>query len=254
MKNKILILILIVTIVTPQVASAAWWNPFSWLGSRENFSKIEPQTTTTEEGTKNSPKIDEFINIQEEKNKIQEKIIEKIITVDNPELQKKINTLIQENTTLQSKVASLAASLNSCKASGAAGISSTTRNNETGYSDFDFKYSYNNNVITLLHSTSRELAIKKAVFYLDREYSEIFMKELDKAGTTSILQVGSGSYKLERNGRTFLYIGKAIPITGSEIISVVVTGVSGVKFEGIAPVWQDWEIWDYTSGKPVLVN
>src|SRR3990167_1320893 len=30
MKNKTLILILVITLIVPQVVSAAWWNPFSW--------------------------------------------------------------------------------------------------------------------------------------------------------------------------------------------------------------------------------
>lgn len=244
MKNKIPIIILAIAIVIPQVASAVWWNPFSWFESEETFiNKVKYQATTTEE--KIESQTEPIIETKDEpKPVIQEKIIEKTITVDNPELQKKINALLQENIDLKSRIVSLTTNLNSCRASNAESISNsdTGGNTEVIYSDFNFNPTFNNaysaNVL-LIPQTSREIIIKKAVFNTD--------------DPRNVVSVSVGTKVFEKQGdSTFVYIGSGIPISHSLVFTVYYGGTAGIG--KITPDFSKWEVWDNTTNKPIKME
>lgn len=242
--NK-LIPILIIVLLLPQIAFAAWWNPFSWF-TRGNTPAVIEEKLDKKEGTDIQSNKEAQVKQGPD---VRERIVEKTIIVDNPELQKKINELFQENLSLKTKIASLISELSAYKSSATA-----TTKSDTVYSDLDFKYSFDNNVITLLRSTSREIKIRKAVFNLPPNYSDTFLKELDKTGLSYKIEIAGKPYNLERtNSTTFSYLGSGIPIVGNENITIKVISGSGVVFRMI-PDWSLWEIWDYTTGKPVKIE
>ncbi|MDO8729103.1 MAG: hypothetical protein Q7K26_04425 [bacterium] len=135
---KRLMPLLLIVILLPQVAFAAWWNPFSWFRAEEGQNDVQE----TKDDSKQPCSADDPIGLftdceaettddpndplgilnddsQNKEEKVVEKIVTKTITVDNPELQKKINSLITENITLQTKInsqSSLVQQLNSCRA------------------------------------------------------------------------------------------------------------------------------------------
>jgi|SRR3989344_2488878 len=121
MKTKTLVSVFLVAILIPQVALAAWWNPFSWF-SKLNVEQEKPellQRLVELEKQVNSQDVASSTIQESPKLEVKEKIITQTITVDNPELQKKINALITENITLQAKInsqSSLVEQLNSCRA------------------------------------------------------------------------------------------------------------------------------------------
>ncbi len=118
--KKVLILALTLTLI-PQVTLAAWWDPSSWFGSnnnRANTIESTPQiapTVVTKETIREIP-VEKIVNNPEllreiddlksqisqlksklnQKNKPSERIISNTISVDNPELQKKIDGLTIE--------------------------------------------------------------------------------------------------------------------------------------------------------------
>ena len=93
--------ILVLFFLIPSVALASWWNPFSWFQrmpqtEQEGNPQInEPPNTNNQTDTTDN-------NTAEENN--QPAVQEKIITVDNPELQKRINELESENSELRQQV------------------------------------------------------------------------------------------------------------------------------------------------------
>ncbi|OHB14696.1 MAG: hypothetical protein A2431_00615 [Candidatus Zambryskibacteria bacterium RIFOXYC1_FULL_39_10] len=129
MKNKISVLVLLAAVMIPQVVFASWWNPFSWIKSKETYTAPKTQDIETKISELES-KLDKVtennnLNIKENIKKEIEvpTVITKTIQVDNPELQTKINALLKENIDLQTKVGSLSSSynnlvqqLNTCKA------------------------------------------------------------------------------------------------------------------------------------------
>lgn len=97
MKNKVFIILLLTTIITPQITQAVWWNPTSWF-------KQEIITTIPNKDPlnlfNNKPSVNEPAGIEKEIIKIPtEKIITKMI--DNPELLKQIITLKAEKDQLK---------------------------------------------------------------------------------------------------------------------------------------------------------
>lgn len=250
MKNKIYILALASFVVMPQIVSAAWWNPLSWF-EKQNISTDQvqinaqdQQSTTTERQTTEQTPV------------IKEKIIEKTITVDNPELQKKINSLLQENADLRAKVISLTSSLNICKAIPV----SKPENTSSGYSDFNFSYVLTTNKITFPFSTSRDIVIKKAVFHI----READARDTRKIGSTQRLEVSTSTaskplyYNLENNGSKFTFLGTGIPLKGKEtmVINVSIANPNGKESETfyMVPDFSEWEVWDNTTDKPVSVE
>ena len=114
MKKYLLSLVIIVAIV-PQVTFAVWWNPASW------FEKSVAEEKTTGQETAPAPSVsseqtsptvtqqvtERVIERIIEKPVVQEKVVTKTITVDNPELQKRIDELVAENTSLKTRVNTL---------------------------------------------------------------------------------------------------------------------------------------------------
>src|ERR1035437_9042679 len=89
MKKYLLVLLLRVFII-PSILFASWWNPLSWFNKSDSTIKqVQPkQSVNTQTPQENVI----------EKPTIQEKTVVKTITVDNPELQKKIDELSQKLT------------------------------------------------------------------------------------------------------------------------------------------------------------
>ena len=99
--RKTFTLLFILVLAVPQVTSAAWWNPLSWFAPKSE----EVETIETEQA-----KDESLVNDLSEpviQNDVVEKVVEKVITVDNPELQKQINALIAENASLKRQIVSL---------------------------------------------------------------------------------------------------------------------------------------------------
>lgn len=114
MKKYLLSLVVIISIV-PQVTFAVWWNPASWFEKPTIEEKIIEQETTEVTGVSSeqtSPTTaqqvtERVIERIVEKPVIQEKVVTKTITVDNPELQKRIDELVAENSSLKTRVNTL---------------------------------------------------------------------------------------------------------------------------------------------------
>lgn len=246
MKNKIIFAAVIFSLI-PSVAMASWWNPLSWFESKTEI-KIEQEIT--------EPKVEPSVSAEtEEKNQtepiIKERVVEKTITVDNPETQKRINALLQENANLKSKVDSLTSSLNICKAT-------TAETSSSGYSDFNFSYVVSTNRITFPFSTSRDIVIKKAVFHI----RETDARDTPKAGSIQRLELITSTgakpiyYNLENNGdSTFTFLGTGIPLKGKEtlVANVSIDGKENETFY-MVPDFSEWEVWDNTTDKPAMVK
>lgn len=258
--KKYFIIFFITILIIPFIALASWWNPFSWFNNDEDLNLVNSQPTTTKEETDTSVK-------SQTEQIIQEKIIEKTITVDNPELQKQIDALLQENIALQSKVTYLTASLNSCKASNTESVNNNTGSTGTSYSDFDFKYTYENNTFTLITSTYRQIILKKAVFY-SVDYR---LKDINVTTAIYKLEIGDSSscssisplslphiicsdnvIDLERQGDEFVYSGAGIPL--GEKIHIKVAANNSAHELTMLPDFSKWVIWDNTTNKPVLIK
>ena len=226
---KRLIPLFLVVFLIPQVALAAWWNPISWFEEKpakvENKAEAEIDSENKVESTKETE--------IKQKPIIQEKIIEKTIQVDNPELQKKINSLLQENTNLQLRINSLTSELNACKMT----TVENTKTIESEYSDFEFKVTFSNDTL-YIPDTYREIILKKAVFNTD--------------DPRNVLSVSVETKILEKQGdSTFIYIG-GIRISRYLKFNVQHGGSSDVG--KITPDFSKWEIWDGTTNKPVKIK
>jgi hypothetical protein len=87
--------IILAALILPLITSASWWNPFTWNNTAPSKEIIEDLATTT---------IQSPTEAVVEVPVIQEKIITKTVTIDNPELKNRINQLEQENTALRQQV------------------------------------------------------------------------------------------------------------------------------------------------------
>ncbi|MHB0977832.1 MAG: hypothetical protein ACYC1K_00245 [Minisyncoccota bacterium] len=108
---KRILSIFILSLLVPQVVMAAWWNPTSWL--KQKSSNIEKAIDETK------PTQQEVLEAASVQRSVQEKIIERVITVSDPKLQLQINDLIKENAELKTKLntqSSIVSQLNQCKA------------------------------------------------------------------------------------------------------------------------------------------
>ncbi len=101
----------ILILIVPQIAMAAWWNPTSWLKQKSsNIEKAIDETKPTQQ------EVSETAGVQKP---VQEKIVERVITVSDPKLQLQINDLIKENAELKAKLntqSSIVSQLNQCRA------------------------------------------------------------------------------------------------------------------------------------------
>ncbi len=249
--KKFLLSLSVVAFAVPNIVSAVWWNPASW---------FENKTVPITEEQKVNTDIQSEVSVKEDlkiEPVIKEKIIEKTITVDNPELQKQINSLLQENADLRVKVSSLASSLNICKATPVSKPETTS----SGYSDFNFSYVLTTNKITFPFSTSRDIVIKKAVFHI----RETDIGDTRKIGSIQRLEVSTSTaskplyYNLENSGSKFTFLGTGIALKGKEImvINVSIANSSGGKETEtfyMVPDFSEWEVWDNTTDKPVRVE
>lgn len=106
---KLLILSMASFIITPQMALAAWWNPFSWFSQQESVVEIKTIVTSPleKEGASNTESDKETQLTEKVVEKIIEKPIIQTITVQDPALQAKINTLILENSNLKIEIEKL---------------------------------------------------------------------------------------------------------------------------------------------------
>lgn len=108
---------LVFVMFLPSVAFAVWWNPFSWFENKstEHKENIEKTQTKEEFNPNDWEYVPDVPDIKEEEKVnepiIQEKIITKTITIDNPELQKKIDELTSENAFLKKQVSNDSKSL-----------------------------------------------------------------------------------------------------------------------------------------------
>jgi len=100
--RKILIPVFVLVLVVPQVVSVVWWNPLSWFEPKSEEAEIIKSDQMSEDKSlvDDSPEP----SIQDD---VIEKVVEKVITVDNPELQKQVNALIAENASLKRQIVSL---------------------------------------------------------------------------------------------------------------------------------------------------
>lgn len=105
MRNKLSVIsvILVGLVLIPQIASASWWNPFSWSKNpKENIDVIEPAPVQS------TDKSDSNVETKPKEVRAVEKIVEKpviqTITVQDPALQAKINALILENSNLKAEI------------------------------------------------------------------------------------------------------------------------------------------------------
>lgn len=119
---KRLMPLFLVALLVPQIAMAAWWNPVSWFKKQsidQEKTELLERLVELEEKADSQEVATSTASEESVKSEIREKIITQTITVDNPDLQKRINALIEENISLQAKVmsqSSLVGQLNSCKA------------------------------------------------------------------------------------------------------------------------------------------
>ncbi len=104
--KKYLAVLFLIAFIVPSVASASWWNPFGWSkNSKENINVIEPtlvkQTEKSDSKVETKPK-------EVKETKVIERIVEKPviqkITVQDPTLQAKIDSLILENSNLKAEI------------------------------------------------------------------------------------------------------------------------------------------------------
>ena len=77
MKNKTLILILVITLIVPQVVSAAWWNPFSWFDKWSFIRKGGDETQILENRVRELEKKLEDVATSTTNNVKEEKTISK---------------------------------------------------------------------------------------------------------------------------------------------------------------------------------
>jgi len=97
MKKFIIVSLLLCSLLfVPVVTFASWWNPMTW------FEK--PQDMQGSQIKQESPAESPSKTEEDTQPIIQEKIVTETITIDNPELQKRIDELIVENTTLKQQV------------------------------------------------------------------------------------------------------------------------------------------------------
>ncbi len=96
----------LVLLIIPSIATASWWNPFSWKEKAE-LSTIQ----ILPENSDNSKVLLESTEQEESKPQVS-KIVEKVITVDNPVLQKQINDLVAENVALKQEIQALNVKIN----------------------------------------------------------------------------------------------------------------------------------------------
>jgi hypothetical protein len=94
----------------PQVIFAVWWNPISWFRGDEEIEIIKE--FSKEEIIANSPDMVEKnpVNPKGEITRdpvVIERVVEKVITVNDPALQNQINALILENSSLRQQVKEL---------------------------------------------------------------------------------------------------------------------------------------------------
>lgn len=103
-------------IFIPQVAFGAWWKPSDWIKRRD---VEQEKADLLERLVELEAKVNKDASKSDVSNSDKEKIIKQTIVVDNPELQKKIDALLQENVFLKNKIesqSSLVQQLNLCKA------------------------------------------------------------------------------------------------------------------------------------------
>lgn len=95
--------LILVALLLPFTASAAWWNPLTWFDSPsyETASVTEIPVVETEE-----PKTIEVIK-EVPVETVKEVVKTETVTVQDPALQARINQLISENASLRAQVASL---------------------------------------------------------------------------------------------------------------------------------------------------
>lgn len=114
-KKPIFLAVLALGLV-PHLVSAAWWNPLDW------FKKTQPATVVQPLIEDSEPTITEPVLNEADAPQIVEKIVEKpvtktvtqTVTVDNPELQTKIDALLAQNKALNEKIISLTGKYNGC--------------------------------------------------------------------------------------------------------------------------------------------
>lgn len=99
MKNKISILILLFAITIPQVASASWWNPFSWkVFSRffepkvEKVEKVEQVATSTENTASTTNQVTEIEQLRAELEELKKNQTNQKSTTQTTKISPKQNT------------------------------------------------------------------------------------------------------------------------------------------------------------------
>src|SRR3989344_3653016 len=100
--KKLTITIIALSLVIPQVTFAAWWNPISWFRNNQNTENIKQSDLVPYEGIavdKNPKKVTESPARQD----VVEKTVTKVIEVDNPVLQARIDALVKQNDELNSR-------------------------------------------------------------------------------------------------------------------------------------------------------
>jgi len=117
--KKLFFIAIFCGILLPYFALAAWWNPMTWFEQKNEAAEVKNEamliTPKTIQTSTSSPVNEKVVEKIIEKPVIKEKLVTQTITVDNPELQIKINSLITENSNLQSQINTLKNQLNSCK-------------------------------------------------------------------------------------------------------------------------------------------
>jgi len=101
--RKIFIPIFIFSLMVPQIASAVWWNPFSWFEPKSEEVKVVEIDQLENESLADDNIFPEPVTSDE----VVEKAIERVVTIDNPELKAQVNELIAENASLKKQVATL---------------------------------------------------------------------------------------------------------------------------------------------------
>jgi len=117
--KKALFIAVFSVIFMPSLASAAWWNPFSW-GKTETYTRQQASVQTVAETENPTPTaVSTTTTIIQEKivEKPVEKVVTKTITVSDPLLQKQIDSLIAENNGLKKKLENADSLYQGCKVS-----------------------------------------------------------------------------------------------------------------------------------------
>ena len=112
--KKLTITIIALSLGIPQVTFAAWWNPISWFRNNQNTENIKQSDLVPYEGIavdKNPKKVTESPARQD----VVEKTVTKVIEVDNPVLQARIDALVKQNDELNSRISSYISRLNECR-------------------------------------------------------------------------------------------------------------------------------------------